>query len=82
MARKLPEIRVRASGAISSRLPAVAWWALHRFRMPGRGVLARKAVLLADDGGRPIYYPEPGSLTMAAIQGASSATSIGSVGLM
>jgi hypothetical protein len=39
-------------------------------------VLARKAVLLADDGGRPIYYPEPGSLTMAATQGASSATSI------
>ena len=39
-------------------------------------VLARKAVLLADDGGRPIYYPEPGSLTVAATQGASSATSI------
>ena len=26
-------------------------------------VLARKAVLLADDGGRPIYYPEPRDLT-------------------
>ena len=25
-------------------MPAVAWWALHRFRMPGRAVLARKVV--------------------------------------
>jgi len=39
-------------------------------------ILARKAVLLADDGGRPIYYPEPGNLALAAIQGASSATSV------
>ena len=43
-------------------------------------VLARKAVLLADDGGRPIYYPEPGStaldLTIAGRQGPTSTTSI------
>ena len=39
-------------------------------------VLARKAVLLADDGGRPIYYPEPSNLTVAGTQGPSSAPSI------
>jgi competence protein ComGC len=39
-------------------------------------VLARKAVLLADDGGRAIYFPEPSNLTMAATQGASSSTSV------
>ena len=39
-------------------------------------VLARKAVLLADDGGRPIYYPEPANLTVATSQGPSSAPSI------
>ena len=39
-------------------------------------VLARKAVLLADDGGRAIYYPEPVDLTIAGQQGASSAPSI------
>ena len=39
-------------------------------------VLARKSVLLADDGGRPIYYPEPSNLTLAGTQGPSSAPSI------
>jgi competence protein ComGC len=39
-------------------------------------VLARKAALLVDDGGRPIYYPEPELLWIATGQGASSATSI------
>ena len=39
-------------------------------------VLARKAVLLADDGGRPIYYPEPANLTLAQQIGPSSAPSI------
>jgi competence protein ComGC len=39
-------------------------------------VLARKAVLLADDGGRTLYYPEPASLTVAQSQGPSSAPSV------
>ena len=39
-------------------------------------VLARKSVLLTDDGGRPIYYPEPRNLTLAGTQGPSSAPSI------
>jgi len=39
-------------------------------------VLVRKSVLLADDGGRPIYYPEPSDLNVAAKQGPSSAPSI------
>ena len=39
-------------------------------------VLARKSVLLSDDGGRPIYYPEPSNLTVAGTQGPSSAPSI------
>ena len=39
-------------------------------------VLARKSVLLSDDGGRPIYYPEPSNLTLAGTQGPSSAPSI------
>jgi hypothetical protein len=39
-------------------------------------VLARKSVLLSDDGGRPIYYPEPSDLNVAAKQGPSSAPSI------
>jgi competence protein ComGC len=39
-------------------------------------VLARKATLLADDGGRAIYYPEPIDLALAGTQGASAAPSI------
>jgi len=39
-------------------------------------VLARKSVLLSDDGGRAIYYPEPTNLTVAGTQGPSSAPSI------
>jgi competence protein ComGC len=39
-------------------------------------VLARKSVLLSDDGGRPIYYPEPRDLAVAGTQGPSSAPSI------
>ncbi len=39
-------------------------------------VLARKSVLLTDDGGRPIYYPEPRNLPLAGTQGPSSAPSI------
>ena len=39
-------------------------------------VLARKAVLLADDGGHPIYYPEPRNFTIAVEQGPSAAPSI------
>lgn len=39
-------------------------------------VLARKATLLADDGGRAIYYPEPIDLALAGTQGASAAPSV------
>jgi type II secretory pathway pseudopilin PulG len=42
-------------------------------------VLARKSVLLSDDGGRPTYYPDPpfpGGATLADRLGASSVTSI------
>ena len=39
-------------------------------------VLARKATLLADDGGRAIYYPEPVDLALAGTQGASAAPSV------
>ncbi|MBM4100259.1 MAG: hypothetical protein FJ260_09980 [Planctomycetes bacterium] len=39
-------------------------------------VLARKAVLLADDGGRAIYYPEPANVTLAAQLGPSAAPSV------
>jgi hypothetical protein len=42
-------------------------------------VLARKAVLLADDGGRALYFPDPvypGATTLADNLGASSASSI------
>jgi prepilin-type N-terminal cleavage/methylation domain-containing protein len=38
--------------------------------------LARKAVLLADDGGFPVFYPEPASYTTAQTLGPSSAPSI------
>ena len=42
-------------------------------------VLARKAVLLADDGGRSSYFPDPvfpGGATLADRQGASAASSV------
>ncbi len=39
-------------------------------------VLARKAVLLADDGGHPIYYPEPRNFALTVEQGPSAAPSI------
>lgn len=39
-------------------------------------VLARKAVLLADDGHRSIFYPEPEDFALARSQGASAAPSI------
>ena len=39
-------------------------------------VLARKSVLLADDGGRVQFYPEPTNLTLANQVGSSATTSV------